>query len=102
MKNYSQLAKYGEMRKKQWRICVVVVMEELMEQTESTNEAVEETTNLPALTAADRCDICGAQAFIRVVLATGDLVFCGHHGTANKDKLKPIAITWQDETDKLN
>jgi|688.fasta_scaffold00994_27 hypothetical protein len=102
MKNYSQIAKYGEMRKKQWRICVVVVMEELMEQTESTNEAVEETTNLPALTAADRCDICGAQAFIRVVLATGDLVFCGHHGTANKDKLKPIAITWQDETDKLN
>jgi|GEM_PF-75362 hypothetical protein len=102
MKNYSQIAKYREMRKKQWRICVVVVMEELMEQTESTNEAVEETTNLPALTAADRCDICGAQAFIRVVLATGDLVFCGHHGTANKDKLKPIAITWQDETDKLN
>jgi hypothetical protein len=102
MKNYSQIAKYGEMRKKQWRICVVVVMEELMEQTESANEAVEETTNLPALTAADRCDICGAQAFIRVVLATGDLVFCGHHGTANKDKLKPIAITWQDETDKLN
>jgi hypothetical protein len=77
-------------------------MEELMEQTESTNEVVEETTNLPALTAADRCDICGAQAFIRVVLATGDLVVCGHHGTANKDKLKPIAITWQDETDKLN
>jgi hypothetical protein len=102
VKNYSQIAKYGEMRKKQRRICVVVVMEELMEQTESTNEAVEETTNLPALTAADRCDICGAQAFIRVVLATGDLVFCGHHGTANKDKLKPIAITWQDETDKLN
>ena len=102
MKNYSQIAKYGEIRKKQRGICVVVVMEELMEQTESTNEAVEETTNLPALTAADRCDICGAQAFIRVVLATGDLVFCGHHGTANKDKLKPIAITWQDETDKLN
>jgi hypothetical protein len=102
VKNYSQIAKYGEIRKKRRGICVVVVMEELMEQTESTNEAVEETTNLPALTAADRCDICGAQAFIRVVLATGDLVFCGHHGTANKDKLKPIAITWQDETDKLN
>ena len=54
------------------------------------------------LNAADRCDVCGAQAFIRVVLATGDLVFCGHHGSANKEKLKPIAITWQDETDKLN
>jgi len=72
-----------------------------MEQTGSTDQVVDETTELPALTAADRCDICGAQAFIRVVLESGDLVFCGHHGTANKDKLKPIAISWQDETDKL-
>lgn len=72
-----------------------------MEQAEQIHEPSEATVELPALTAADRCDICGAQAFIRVVLASGDLVFCGHHGTANKEKLKPIAITWQDETDKL-
>jgi hypothetical protein len=77
-------------------------MEEQMDKTESNLEVTEETTELPALTASDRCDICGAQAFIRVVLATGDLVFCGHHGTANKDKLKPIAISWQDETSKLS
>lgn len=82
-------------------LCVVVVMEEQMDKTEANVEVIE-TTELPALTAADRCDVCGAQAFIRVVLTTGDLVFCGHHGSANKDKLKPIAITWQDETDKLN
>lgn len=69
-----------------------------MEQTENTAPA-EETV---ALTAADRCDLCGAQAFIRVVLATGDLVFCGHHGTENKEKLSPIAISWQDETSKLS
>lgn len=72
-----------------------------MEQTEEQQDPTEAVVELPALTAADRCDICGAQAFIRVVLASGDLVFCGHHGTANKEKLKPIAITWQDETDKL-
>lgn len=72
-----------------------------MEQTEEQQDPTETVLELPALTAADRCDICGAQAFIRVVLASGDLVFCGHHGTANKEKLKPIAITWQDETDKL-
>jgi hypothetical protein len=76
-------------------------MEAKMEQTEDTTP-VEKTEELKPLTAADRCDVCGAQAFIRVVLASGDLVFCGHHGTANKEKLKPIAITWQDETDKLN
>lgn len=68
-----------------------------MEQTEHTSEHQE----FEALTAADRCDVCGAQAFIRVVLATGDLVFCGHHGTANKEKLSPIAIEWHDETSKL-
>jgi len=73
-----------------------------MEQAEQIQEHSEATVELPSLTAADRCDICGAQAFIRVVLASGDLVFCGHHGTANKEKLKPIAITWQDETDKLS
>ena len=77
-------------------------MEDLMEQAEQIQEPSEASVELPALTAADRCDICGAQAFIRVVLASGDLVFCGHHGTANKEKLKPIAISWQDETDKLS
>jgi hypothetical protein len=78
-------------------------MEAKMDQTEQTQEVVQENAaaELPALTVADRCDICGAQAYIRVVLATGDLVFCGHHGAANKEKLAPIAISWQDETAKL-
>ncbi len=84
------------------QLCVYLGMEELMDQTQETPESTEAVAELPALTAADRCDICGAQAFIRVVLSSGDLVFCGHHGTANKDKLKPIAISWQDETDKLS
>ena len=72
-----------------------------MEHTENT-EVTETKEAAKELTAADRCDVCGAQAFIRVVLANGDLVFCGHHGQANKEKLKPIAITWQDETNKLS
>lgn len=54
-----------------------------------------------SLTAEDRCDVCGAQAYIRVTLATGELLFCGHHGNANKEKLQPIALKWQDETEKL-
>lgn len=53
------------------------------------------------LLASDRCDVCGAQAYIRVQLATGELLFCAHHGRANKDKLQPIAISWQDESAKL-
>lgn len=54
-----------------------------------------------ALTALDRCDVCGAQAYIKVSLATGELLFCAHHGKANKEKLEPIAKGWLDETDKL-
>jgi hypothetical protein len=54
-----------------------------------------------SLTAEDRCDVCNAQAYIRVGLATGDLLFCGHHGKENKPKLEAIAFSWHDETDRL-
>lgn len=44
------------------------------------------------LTAADRCDRCGARASVRVVLpGGGDLVFCGHHARAYDAKLKEMA-----------
>ena len=53
------------------------------------------------LTAADRCDRCGAQAFVRVVLSSGDLMFCGHHAKAYEDKLREKAVDWVDETSVL-
>ncbi|MFT4123950.1 MAG: hypothetical protein QM635_08970 [Microbacteriaceae bacterium] len=53
------------------------------------------------LTALDRCDSCGAQAYIRVTLPTGELLFCAHHGTEFKGKLAPRALHWHDETAKL-
>ncbi len=53
------------------------------------------------LTAADRCDRCGAQAFVRVLLTSGDLLFCAHHAKAYEDKLKPTAVDWVDETAAL-
>lgn len=68
------------------------------------NEAVEQDAELneaPELKASDRCDVCGAQAYIRVVLASGELMFCSHHGNEKKAQLEPIAISWQDETEKL-
>ena len=55
----------------------------------------------PTLTAADRCDRCGAQAYVRVVLASGDLLFCGHHAKAYEDKLRASAVDWVDETGTL-
>ena len=54
------------------------------------------------LTAADRCDRCGAQAYLRVELQSGgELLFCAHHAREHGEKLKEIAVTLVDETDKL-
>ena len=56
----------------------------------------------PALSAADRCDRCGAQAYLRVTLASGfDLLFCAHHGKEHADKLKQVALRIHDETTRL-
>jgi hypothetical protein len=54
------------------------------------------------LTATDRCDRCGAQAYLRVELASGfELLFCAHHAREHEDKLREIAVNVQDETHKL-
>jgi hypothetical protein len=60
------------------------------------------TAVVSPLKAVDRCDRCGAQAYIRVVLAGGgDLLFCGHHGRRHEPKLRPLAAEWHDETGRL-
>mgnify|MGYP000119571579 FL=1 len=56
-------------------------------------------TATQTLTAADRCDRCGAQAYVRVVLPGGaDLLFCAHHYTANAAALSTKAVEVVDET----
>ncbi len=71
--------------------------------TTSTQPATDAPTTSDAapLTAADRCDRCGAQARVRVVLATGDLLFCAHHAKAYEDKLRATAVEYVDETATL-
>lgn len=61
-------------------------------------QAPEATT---PLTASDRCDRCGAQAYMRVELAAGELLFCAHHAREHGDKLKTVAVSVQDETSRL-
>ena len=54
------------------------------------------------LTAADRCDRCGAQAYLRVELQSGgELLFCAHHAREHGEALKEIAVNLVDETDRL-
>ena len=56
-----------------------------------------------ALSAADRCDRCGAQAYLRVELQSGgELLFCAHHAREHGEKLKEIAANVVDETHKLS
>ena len=57
----------------------------------------------PALNATDRCDRCGAQAYVRVELSSGlELLFCAHHARAHHDKLQDVAATIHDETGRLD
>ncbi|MEY3029038.1 MAG: hypothetical protein RL198_435 [Actinomycetota bacterium] len=58
--------------------------------------------SIQPLSAADRCDICGAQAYIRAVFETGELIFCGHHGNENKAKLVDRVMVWHDQTADLD
>lgn len=54
------------------------------------------------LTIADRCDSCGAQAFVRAVFVTGELTFCGHHGRALRAQLDRDALLVEDATELIN
>ena len=44
------------------------------------------------LTAADRCDRCGAAAAVRAILPKGgELLFCGHHAREHSARLEELA-----------
>lgn len=51
---------------------------------------------------ADRCDRCGVQAFFRVLLTSGELTFCGHHGRELMVPLQRVALLVEDGTDAIN
>jgi hypothetical protein len=76
----------------------MVVMEET---------AVEESQERQ-LTLIDRCDSCGAGAYVKVTGATGSLFFCGHHyskienNAAASEKMKLFATETIDERPFLN
>lgn len=68
-------------------------------------EAIKEATW--TLTALDRCDSCGAQAYVHVSGVTGDLMFCAHHynhivdNAVGYDKMMKFAYQVVDERDRL-
>ncbi|MDJ0377666.1 hypothetical protein [Cryobacterium sp. PH31-L1] len=72
-----------------------------MSQIATENGAVDNQGTPHQLTAADRCDACGAQAYIRVVVKNSELLFCAHHGRKHQEKLATIADSWHDESSRL-
>jgi hypothetical protein len=76
-------------------------MTEIQEVTEvDTATGATESHSAP-LTAGDRCDSCGAQAYVRATLVYGELLFCLHHATINKEALAAKTIHWHDESERL-
>ena len=54
------------------------------------------------MNAMNRCDRCGAQAYIRVLLHSGqDLLFCAHHYRQHAPALAKVAAGIQNETERL-
>jgi hypothetical protein len=70
---------------------------------ESENAAAAEPRALTwRLTAMDRCDRCGAQAYVRVLLPSRlELLFCAHHNRKYASALANIAVEIEDETVRL-
>ena len=56
------------------------------------------------LNVSDRCDQCGAQAFVWVNMpnSKAGLLYCGHHFRHNELKLREYAIDIVNETYKIN
>lgn len=53
------------------------------------------------LSAADRCDRCGAQAYVQAEFMNGTLLFCAHHGRKFQAPIKKQATAIMDESGKL-
>jgi len=67
-------------------------------------EAIPRTALAPAgpMNAVHRCDRCGAQAYVHVLLRScHDLLFCAHHYRQHTPALAKVAVEIQDETERL-
>jgi len=68
-----------------------------------SDATVVEEEIVDVLTVHDRCDQCGAQAYVLVIFPEDlTLTFCSHHFNENSDKLIEKAVDIIDETDKLS
>lgn len=64
------------------------------------NEDMSEQTYV--FDAADRCDTCGAQAWVLARLEAGNLLFCAHHAHALVPALRASGAEIVDNTSQLH
>lgn len=67
----------------------------------STREVTTEEAVDLVLNAADRCDRCGARAWVRVTLTSGELYFCAHHANRHVEALSAQALVVLDEREYM-
>jgi len=65
-----------------------------------TKEKIKEEVKYQ-LTALDRCDRCGSQAWVKATGVNGELLFCSHHYNKVKKSLSEWAFEIIDETERL-
>lgn len=59
------------------------------------------------LDATDRCDKCSSQAYVKVIGAKGELLFCSHHynkivdNAVGYDKIMKFMVSIVDERSRL-
>lgn len=62
-------------------------------------------SHAPLLTHVDRCDRCGARAYVLAIIVWGGgdgaLFFCRHDWLKNKSAIQPLLAALVDETDQL-
>lgn len=67
----------------------------------STSVDVEVTdVDATPLTLSDRCDRCGAQAFVRTTHGESDLLWCAHHFRKHETELADAKVV--DDRAKIN
>lgn len=54
------------------------------------------------LNALDRCDACGARAWVRAVMPASELLFCAHHAARHLPALAESALFLQDDRDQMD
>jgi hypothetical protein len=80
-----------------------VLHDDVMHKTEERPHVDTAVAPSAAFTALDRCDRCGAQAYVRVELTSGgELLFCAHHAREHAEKLQEIAAAIHDDTGRLS